>query len=613
MGRLKKKYTQSSSSSESENGDDNKPSSPRTRVKKAQSSQTPPPTTTTTTTPRKNTPTPSGSASKSGTPYRRLRKPGSPSPASGSDDEGIKGEATHTLSRRSSMTTQSSTSGKKKRLRRLKSGASSSSSGSDGEGDKVKVMLDLTGEGGGGTSSSQRSATSAMTTTQEDSGGEESKRRPSARRVVKRPRHEEEEEEVVLDKAEEEDKSILVAQESPEDIRAKMQRLVEKRTRKKGGSSSWESWEGEEEEDETWAYEDEEDENFIAEEGEVEEEQAIACKCGATEEDEEEDVLWMQCSNPCCGTWHHGRCYGVALAEDVPKKFQCEVCDPEGKTRGIYQGRPALTPDQEKKAKRRRRNLLYKSLPSLELYDLVRESGWGVDDEAYKRFMSLLRKLGVQKANQPVGEFEKRRVTLLMRAAECGNDAAVKALLEEGAEPLQVDKRKRSVLMYAASGGGEGCEVLKMVALAVEGRGKAILKRSLTAVDSDGYNVFHLAAASSTTSTGFKYLWQLYERAGVPAKKVNEMLEEQVGEYGFNPLMLAIEADNEAGIIALIDKHPTVLTLKSASGGMTPLMLAISKGNHENTKIVLQHLSPETLLETDEDQMVSILTEISRR
>jgi len=585
MGRLKRYTLSSSSGSDNEEDYDEKKANPNDD--KAPLTPTKPPR----------------------TPRRRLRKGGSLSSSPSRSEEEVGPQQATTVqappSTARSTTTPQPSSDKKRRRRRLKKGASSSSDsdhdddGDQGDDRKVGKVLNLTGEGRGATSSSQRSDA----TTQEDP--ERSDKKPAMRRTVKRPMEEEEEHEF-----------MPVSVESPEDARAKMEKLSQKRKRRKGewyeelfdgggGSGGGAQRHREEgEDDDMWIYEaDEEDDDFIADEGEVEEEQVVACKCGADQDDGEEDVLWLQCSNPCCATWHHGRCYGIALVEDVPKRFQCEKCDPEGISRGKFNGRPPLTPDQEKKAKKRRRMLQYETIPSLELYDLLGEEEWGVDGDSAKRFTSLLRRVGARKANQPVGEFAKRRVTLLMRAAECGRVSAVKTLLDDrGVDPLQVDKRKRSVLMYAASA-GEDLEVLKMVASAVEQHGKAALRKGLTAVDSDEYNILHLAASTSTTSTGFTCVWQLFERASVPPKKVTQMLEERVGEDEFTPLMLAIEAENREGILSLIDKHPGALTVPSLSG-MTPLMLAISKCVDENTKLILSHLSPEAPLQTDDEQMV---------
>lgn len=51
------------------------------------------------------------------------------------------------------------------------------------------------------------------------------------------------------------------------------------------------------------------------------------CACAGSER------LWVECSNPECGVWVHGDCFGLATEKDVPRKFKCHVCDPKGTSR----------------------------------------------------------------------------------------------------------------------------------------------------------------------------------------------------------------------------------------------------------------------------------------
>ena len=52
----------------------------------------------------------------------------------------------------------------------------------------------------------------------------------------------------------------------------------------------------------------------------------VACVCGAQRDEGEEGLFWVQCSNPLCSVWQHGRCVGVASAQDVPSAWFCDAC-----------------------------------------------------------------------------------------------------------------------------------------------------------------------------------------------------------------------------------------------------------------------------------------------
>ncbi|RPA96698.1 hypothetical protein L873DRAFT_1588730, partial [Choiromyces venosus 120613-1] len=52
----------------------------------------------------------------------------------------------------------------------------------------------------------------------------------------------------------------------------------------------------------------------------------IRCVCGATEEDEDDDRMMIQCEG--CDAWQHTMCMGIAK-KHIPKVYFCEVCSPE--------------------------------------------------------------------------------------------------------------------------------------------------------------------------------------------------------------------------------------------------------------------------------------------
>lgn len=52
----------------------------------------------------------------------------------------------------------------------------------------------------------------------------------------------------------------------------------------------------------------------------------IRCVCGASEEDEDDDRMMIQCEG--CDAWQHTQCMGI-LKKKIPKQYFCEICSPE--------------------------------------------------------------------------------------------------------------------------------------------------------------------------------------------------------------------------------------------------------------------------------------------
>lgn len=267
------------------------------------------------------------------------------------------------------------------------------------------------------------------------------------------------------------------------------------------------------------------------------------------------------------------------------------------------------------RAKKKRRRLLYKSHPSLELYDLLRDPSWGNGDDeeeegaARVRFLDLFGKLGLKRVMKPVGEFASTGVTLLMRAAELGRLVAVQRMIEAGADVFQVDKQNRGLLQYAAAATDNQLQLLELVANALKQQGdRALLKKSLTAVDRQGCNLFHWIACANSQAATFSFLKQLFEEGGVTARQVEKMLLQKNEDDGFTPLLASCDAEIKEAVIAFIQWCPKALEVQSSSSGVNALMVAISKGMLDVVKVILKDATPSMLFQGDEDGTVSTCT-----
>jgi len=59
--------------------------------------------------------------------------------------------------------------------------------------------------------------------------------------------------------------------------------------------------------------------------------EVIRCVCGARSQEEDSDVAWIACD--MCGVWQHNVCMGISpYDEDIPDKYSCEQCNPDGHT-----------------------------------------------------------------------------------------------------------------------------------------------------------------------------------------------------------------------------------------------------------------------------------------
>ena len=61
--------------------------------------------------------------------------------------------------------------------------------------------------------------------------------------------------------------------------------------------------------------------------GSDEDEGFVRCICGATEEDEDEDISWVACDK--CGAWQHTDCMGLTNTDFEGKNYFCEQCRPQ--------------------------------------------------------------------------------------------------------------------------------------------------------------------------------------------------------------------------------------------------------------------------------------------
>ena len=57
------------------------------------------------------------------------------------------------------------------------------------------------------------------------------------------------------------------------------------------------------------------------------EEDFVRCVCGATEEDDDEVISWVQCDK--CNVWQHTDCIGMSTTDFEERGYFCEQCRPQ--------------------------------------------------------------------------------------------------------------------------------------------------------------------------------------------------------------------------------------------------------------------------------------------